>query len=146
MTSRLAIKFPTPFEWWSNSLPPGQEKASNARGMPGGDVEASIWLIHKRNAPCSIYQYSNTALRLSGQTSIFRSIEWFHPIWKCSQNLAFARNARKNYLSARLLVLAKFLQLLACSDFFKNSLPCSVSIICILETKTDTGDKVSQLF
>ena len=26
------IKFP----------PPGQEKASNARGMPGGDVEASI--------------------------------------------------------------------------------------------------------
>ena len=49
MTSRLAIKFPTPYEWWSNSPPPGQEKASNARGMPGGggDVEASIWLIHK---------------------------------------------------------------------------------------------------
>ena len=36
MSSRLAIKFPTPYEWWSNSLPPGQEKASNARGMPGG--------------------------------------------------------------------------------------------------------------
>ena len=34
------IKFP----------PPGQEKTSNARGMPGGgDVEASIWLIHKHN-------------------------------------------------------------------------------------------------
>ena len=48
MTSRLAIKFPTPYEWWSNSLPPGQEKAPNARGMPGGgDVEASIWLVHK---------------------------------------------------------------------------------------------------
>ena len=32
------IKFP----------PPGQEKTSNARGMSGGgDVEASIWLIHK---------------------------------------------------------------------------------------------------
>ena len=32
------IKFP----------PPGQEKTSNAGGMPGGggDVEASIWLIH----------------------------------------------------------------------------------------------------
>ena len=30
------IKFP----------PPGQEKTSNARGMPGGDVEASIYLIH----------------------------------------------------------------------------------------------------
>ena len=31
------IKFP----------PPGQEKTSNARGIPGGgDVEASIWLIH----------------------------------------------------------------------------------------------------
>ena len=37
----MLIKFP----------PPGQEKTSNARGMPGGgagggDVEASIWLIH----------------------------------------------------------------------------------------------------
>ena len=31
------IKFP----------PTGQEKTSNAQGMPGGgDVEASIWLIH----------------------------------------------------------------------------------------------------
>ena len=30
------IKFP----------PPGREKTLNARGMPGGDVEASIWLIH----------------------------------------------------------------------------------------------------
>ena len=28
--------------------PPGQEKTSNARGMPGGrNVEASIWLKHK---------------------------------------------------------------------------------------------------
>ena len=49
MTSRLAIKFPTPYEWWSNALPPRQEKAWNARGMPRGggeDVEASIWLVH----------------------------------------------------------------------------------------------------
>ena len=45
MKSRLAIKFPTPYEWWWNALLPGQEKASNARGMPGvGNVEASIWL------------------------------------------------------------------------------------------------------
>lgn len=46
MKSKLAIKFPTPYEWWSNALPLGglsssnslpteQEKASNARGMPG---------------------------------------------------------------------------------------------------------------
>ena len=41
------MKFPTPYEWWSNALPPGQEKASNARGMAGGDVEASICLVHK---------------------------------------------------------------------------------------------------
>ena len=47
MTSRLEIKFPTPNEWWSNSLPRGQEKASNARGMPVGNVEASIWLVYK---------------------------------------------------------------------------------------------------
>ena len=47
MTLRPAIKFPNPpFNWWSISLPPGQEKTSNARGIPGGDVEASIWLIH----------------------------------------------------------------------------------------------------
>ena len=31
MTSRLAS-----YEWWLNSLPPGQEKVSNARGMIGG--------------------------------------------------------------------------------------------------------------
>ena len=41
------IKFPTPYAWGSNSLPPGRLKQSNARGMPGGgggggDVEASI--------------------------------------------------------------------------------------------------------
>ena len=42
-----------------------------------------------------------------------RGIEWSHSILKCSQNLAFARIARKNYTGARLLVLAKILQLLA---------------------------------
>ena len=38
MISRLAIKFPTPYEWCLNALPPRQEKASNARGMPGGGM------------------------------------------------------------------------------------------------------------
>ena len=46
-------------------------------------------------------------------------------------------------MSAHLLLLAKFLQLLACSNFRYYSLPCGVSIICILETKTDTGNNVS---
>ena len=50
MTSWLAIKFTTPYEWWSNSLPTGQEKTSNARGMPRGDVEASIWLVSNNPA------------------------------------------------------------------------------------------------
>ena len=47
MKSKIAIKFPIPYEQWSNapprgrlsssnSLPPGQQKTSNARGMPGG--------------------------------------------------------------------------------------------------------------
>ena len=36
----------TSYEWWSNALNPEQEEASNARGMPGGDVQASIWLVH----------------------------------------------------------------------------------------------------
>ena len=44
------IKFP----------PPGQEKTSNARGMPGGDVEASIWLIHK-----VLHRIHNPCLELS---------------------------------------------------------------------------------
>ena len=48
-------------------------------------------------------------------------------------------------MSARLLVLAKFLQVLLCSDFRYNSLPFSVSIICILKTKTDTGNNVSHM-
>ena len=43
LKSRLAIKFPTPCEKCSNALPPGVEKASNARG----DVESSIWLVRK---------------------------------------------------------------------------------------------------
>ena len=52
-----------------------------------------------------------------GISPIIRGIEWSHPIWKCSQNLAFARIARKNKMWAHLLVLAKVLQELACSDF-----------------------------
>ena len=47
-------------------------------------------------------------------------------------------------MSARLLVLAEFLQVLSCSDFRSNSLPCSASIICNLNTKTDTGNNVSR--
>ena len=47
----VVIKCPAPGKTkLSNSLPLGQEKTSNARGMPGGgtggDVEASNWLIH----------------------------------------------------------------------------------------------------
>ena len=46
MTLRLMIKFPSPCGWWSNSLPPGQEKASNARGMPGGILKLRFdWYI-----------------------------------------------------------------------------------------------------
>ena len=48
-------------------------------------------------------------------------------------------------MSARLFVLAKVLQVLARSDFLLNSPPCSVSIICILKTKTDTGNNVSRM-
>ena len=44
MKSRPAIKFPTPYEWSSNALLPGQEKTSNARV---GDLEASISLVPK---------------------------------------------------------------------------------------------------
>ena len=39
--------------------------------------------------------------------------------------MAFARIARKNYTGARLLVLAKFLQLLACSHSRLHALDCS---------------------
>ena len=50
MKSRLTIKFPSPYEWWSNAVPPGQEMVSNAQGMlGGGGVEASIWLVHYSN-------------------------------------------------------------------------------------------------
>ena len=62
MTWRLAIKFPTPYECWSNFLPPGQEKTSNARGMPGGRMlklrfEWYIIIVSPffENFPCSAY-------------------------------------------------------------------------------------------
>ena len=35
------IKFPTPYEWWSNALPSGQEKASNVWGMRRGMLK--LW-------------------------------------------------------------------------------------------------------
>ena len=50
--SRLAIKLSTPYECWSNALPPGQEKASNARGIPGGMLKLQfdwyiiLWLVN----------------------------------------------------------------------------------------------------
>ena len=44
--SRLAIKFPTPYEWWSNALPPGKKRPQMPGVFRGGDVEASIWLVH----------------------------------------------------------------------------------------------------
>ena len=44
-----------------------------------------------------------------------------------------------------LKVLAKIRWVLACLDFSWNSLLCNVSIICILKTKTDTGNNVSQM-
>ena len=48
-------------------------------------------------------------------------------------------------MSARLLVLTKFLQVLACSDFRYAALPRSVRVICILKTKTDPGNYVSRV-
>ena len=42
----------------------------------------------------TIMQKSMRSIFLSIPT--IRGIEWSHPIWKCSQNLAFARIARKN--------------------------------------------------
>ena len=41
-------------------------------------------------------------------------------------------------MSARLLVLA-------CSDSRENSVPCSASVICIFNTKTDTENNVSRM-
>ena len=36
MKSRLAIKFPTPYEWWSNALPPGRKRRQMLGVCPGG--------------------------------------------------------------------------------------------------------------
>ena len=54
----------------------------------------------------------------------------------CSQNLDECSLARE---------LAKCLQVLAGLDFRLNSLPCNVSIIYILKTKTDTGNNISRM-
>ena len=64
MISRQVIQFPTPYERWTNSRPPGQEKASNARGTPGGgDVEGSIWLVLKFIEKEGSKQINNTEAR-----------------------------------------------------------------------------------
>ena len=76
MTSRLAIKFLTPYGWWSNALPPGQEKVSNAWGMPGmgggGNVEASVWLVHNY----TVYIFWHTA-HLPFPVQNTESVLWF---------------------------------------------------------------------
>ena len=48
MKLRLAIKFPTPYEVVVKCPPSLQEKASNAWGMPWGDVEAIKSGLSKR--------------------------------------------------------------------------------------------------
>ena len=77
------IKFPTPYEWWSNALPPGQEKASNARGMSGEDVEASIWLIHKGEVFLEpyVYQCGSQSVNLTS----FLIGQWPAVSWACSE-------------------------------------------------------------
>ena len=71
LKSRLELKFPTPYEWRSNSFPPGQEKASNSRGMPGGMLKRRFhWYIILRNIHLLIYETSTEfALALSGNKS-----------------------------------------------------------------------------
>ena len=46
MTSRLAIKFPIPYEWWSNELSPSRKRHQMPGECPEEDVEAFIWLVH----------------------------------------------------------------------------------------------------
>ena len=65
---RLAIKFPIPYEWWSNALPPGQEKASNTQDMPGrrgggGMLKLSFdWYILRRNFKKTLEGWSHLAV------------------------------------------------------------------------------------
>ena len=56
MKSRLAIKFLTPYEWWSNALHPGQE---------GGYVQASIWLVHNLRKQPSFFAPSPSGVSRS---------------------------------------------------------------------------------
>ena len=76
MKSRLAIKFPTLYEWRSNSLPPRQEKASNARGMPGGGGMLKLqfdWYIRIKKFPKTLWgarliESGKSAISLCGLT------------------------------------------------------------------------------
>ena len=54
MKSRLAIKFPTPYERWSNALPPGHEEASIAQGIPGRAGMFKLWFDWYINSCYSI--------------------------------------------------------------------------------------------
>ena len=64
---------------------------------------------------------------------------------KVLAKLGLCSNCSQKLDECSLAVLTKFLQVLACSDFRLNSLSCRVSIICILKTKTDTGNNLSRM-
>ena len=76
-----------------------------------------------------------------------RGIKWSHPIWKCSQNLAFARIACKNYMSVHLLILAKVLES-ACMHtriFVKISCHVAKHNLHLENKSTETGNNVSSM-
>ena len=108
----LAIKFPTPCEGWSNSLPPGQEKASNARGV---DVEASILLVHygyhhwmqpmcMRSVSFHFrqsYQHQPLAICLK---SLLTSVRQKHDVWTGPKSFDRQGNCHQLVIRVRLII------------------------------------------
>ena len=105
MKSRLAIKFPTikcPAPG-KNSLLPGQEKTSNARGMPKGDVLASIWLCKWRKSRTMMVIIRCMTITKAKGTITLRLCHAFAFIWLKASNFKsswpFNRGIKQNKIT-----------------------------------------------
>ena len=135
MKSKLAIKFPTPNEWssnalppvrlsWSNSLPPGQEKASNAWGMPGeGDGWGCRYIsfctighyfksMHKEGVKVFLNCQGNdhTWSLQTVPVASSRLMQFFNRVWRIPQAFVLTLSIQQKLLDANCFLVEWFKQ------------------------------------
>ena len=97
-------------------------KNSNARGLPGGDVEASIWLVHK---------FSNIVFPVTGSPSskyvVYATACVYRELYEKITDRK--KNCVNNYLIWNKVFLPQLCRaLISCADFKSNLTPFSENI------------------